>query len=208
MVSELQQWQSELQQQGQQQLQGACCPQIINKNAYRSVDLFFEKLMTIELWKPIKGFEDYEISSLGQVRRGMHIKKQRTDKKGYLSVVLWNHQKQTTCQVSRLVAAAFIGERPEGMVVRHKNGINNINFSDNLEYGTPEENEADKIRHGTNLHGEKHHQSKLTLAQVNEIRARYKAGDKINGCSALASEFGVVNSVISSVVHRKTWITQ
>lgn len=126
-------------------------------------------------WKEITGFPGYEVSNNGQVRRGTSIKAQFADRKGYLSVRLWMHGKSHTRFVARLVAAAFIGERPEGMVVCHINGIKDDNHVENLKYGTPTENEHDKRRHGTAPIGERHPAAKLTEDKVLTIRARYRA---------------------------------
>ncbi|MDE1179449.1 NUMOD4 motif-containing HNH endonuclease [Paraburkholderia sp.] len=153
----------------------------------------------------IAEFPQYEVSSFGRVRRGASIKKPRADRKGYLSVTLWSRQKPTKRALQRLVAAAFIGPRPDGMVVRHRNGINADNRHTNLVYGTATENEFDKIEHGTQLRGEKHHQAKLTEAQVFEIRRRFKRYDRRNGADALAREFGVTGTLIYYIVIGKLW---
>ena len=39
-----------------------------------------------------------------------------------------------------LVAAAFLGPRPLGMQINHKNGIKTDNYFTNLEYVTPSQN--------------------------------------------------------------------
>ncbi len=161
--------------------------------------------MNIENWKLIEGFEEYEVSDHGRIRRGSRIKQPRADRKGYLSVALWKNQKTTKFQVSRLVAAAFIGPRPDGCVVAHNNGINNDNRVGNLRYCTPTENEADKAIHGTRLHGEKHHQAKLTEAQVAEIRRRYKFYSRKDGADAMAREFGVSPVTILRVLKNRGW---
>lgn len=105
-------------------------------------------------WKPIADFPGYEVSDDGRVRRGGLVKKPRVDRKGYLLVTLWRDHKPHTRQISRLVAQAFIGPRPDGQVVRHCNGDKADNAKGNLVYGTPTENEHDKRAHGTAPIGE------------------------------------------------------
>lgn len=161
--------------------------------------------MDDEEWRPIVAVAEYEVSNLGRVRRNGRIKKPREDRKGYQFVVLWSHRKSRKYAVHRLVAEAFIGPRPEGLIVRHRNGINDDNRDSNLRYGTYAENEADKIEHGTNLYGEKHQQAKLSEEQVLEIRRRYKRGDRQNGGSALGREFGVSNVLIGYIMSGKLW---
>jgi ABC-type phosphonate transport system ATPase subunit len=51
--------------------------------------------------------------------------------------------------VHQLVARAFIGERPLGYDVRHKNGIRSDARAVNLEYGTRKDNIEDMRKHGT-----------------------------------------------------------
>lgn len=59
-------------------------------------------------------------------------------------------QSGRTISVHSVVCAAFIGPRPDGLVARHVNGDARDNRLVNLEYGTPAQNTADSIRHGTN----------------------------------------------------------
>lgn len=44
-----------------------------------------------EVWKEIPDWPQYEVSSLGKVRRGALIKTAYEDRKGYLKVKLWSH---------------------------------------------------------------------------------------------------------------------
>lgn len=56
---------------------------------------------------------------------------------------------KVTSFVHTLVAAAFLGPRPEGMQVRHADGDRTNNTLGNLCYGTPKDNMQDAISHGT-----------------------------------------------------------
>lgn len=56
-----------------------------------------------------------------------------------------------------VVAKAFLGERPEGMVIRHLNSDPTDNRIENLAYGTPKENIADSLAAGTNYASNKTH---------------------------------------------------
>ena len=69
---------------------------------------------------------------------------------GYLQVGLRNSERgRKTYEVHRVVAWAYLGERPGGMQVRHLDGDQLNNAPENLTYGTVSENNLDKIRHGT-----------------------------------------------------------
>lgn len=49
---------------------------------------------------------------------------------------------------------------------------------------------------------ERHGRAKLTLKQVDEMRRRRADGWKLE---ALAAEYGVNNSTVSKICHRKRW---
>lgn len=75
---------------------------------------------------------------------------------GYPHVSLWRDGRQAWfTAVHRIVALAFIGPRPEGMEVRHLDGNPENNALANLTYGTPSENQFDKVRHGTHQNARK-----------------------------------------------------
>nr|WP_231994040.1 NUMOD4 domain-containing protein [Pseudomonas syringae] len=104
--------------------------------------------MTIEVWRDVDDWPGYEVSDQGRVRRGARLKAPDQDRKGYLRVKLWKNGKSKNRLIHGLVAAAFIGPRPAGCICRHADGDNQNNCYVNLSYGTPTENEADKIAHG------------------------------------------------------------
>lgn len=88
------------------------------------------------------------------------------------------------------------------MVVAHgPNGPSDNRVSE-LRYATQKDNHADKLRDGTDNRGEKHCNSKLTQAMVNEIRQRYAAGET---SFAMAADYGVVASTIRAVLSGFSW---
>lgn len=104
-------------------------------------------------WRPIPGFSGYEASDQGRVRtRGQRprVLKQRVSRMGYLNVsVRRDGGSQAGQNVHVLVAAAFHGPRPAGLVTRHLDGVQTNNIPSNLAYGTQSENILDAVRHGT-----------------------------------------------------------
>lgn len=93
------------------------------------------------------GSQDYEVSSLGRVRR---IKTGRllslATAKGYHKSypMVWvkrRGKKSATAFVHHLVAEAFLGERPARAYIDHKDSDPKNNRADNLEYVTPKENQ-------------------------------------------------------------------
>ena len=105
-----------------------------------------------EEWRPV-ALMPYEVSSYGRVRRipGLTINKLVVTHRGYARADLSSAGKRKSVFVHSLVAAAFIGPRPEGKVINHKNGRKRLNFSWNLEYLTPKENSRHAIASGIHV---------------------------------------------------------
>ena len=112
----------------------------------------------IEQWLPVIGFNDYQVSSLGRVK-SIKFGKERILKPGlsgkvgnqYLFVVLCDNEKrlQNIQKVHHIVAAAFLGPRPNNQVVMHLDGHSFNNHASNLAYGTQSQNIRAAIAHGT-----------------------------------------------------------
>ena len=152
-----------------------------------------------ERWLPIPDYPDYEISDYSRVRshKGVspRILKYAVDKNGYHCYHLINDQGPKNFKAHFLVALAFIGPRPEGMLVRHKDGVPSNNHFNNLEYGTSLDNKADCIAHGT-------HGRKLTERKVKVIRGLRRAGFTVK---RLAEIFSVNTNTIVRINRRHTW---
>jgi hypothetical protein len=170
--------------------------------------------MQQEEWRPVVGYAGlYEISSFGRVRslkRGpaKPLAPQRTgsarNRHGrYLKVLLSDGAARKQITVHRLVLEAFIGPRPPGQQARHLNGIPDDNRLTNLAWGTPLENQADSVRHGTHQRGAEKPFAKLREADVLQIRSMYASGAATQ--RALAKRYGVTQAVISHVTTRKGW---
>lgn len=72
-----------------------------------------EAYSTAEAWRPISGFEEYEVSSFGRIRRvsSWRILKPAEDK-GYLFVTLCKDNKKTNGRIHQIVAQEFYGPPP------------------------------------------------------------------------------------------------
>jgi len=103
-------------------------------------------------------------------------------------------------KIHRLLYIHYYGTIDPGLEVRHKCRSKNCCNPDHLELGTHAENEADKVRDGTDSRGEKSGRAKLTNEQVLQIRARSTE----NQCQ-LGLEFGVSDSVIYRIINRNSW---
>lgn len=115
----------------------------------------------IEIWKPVKGFEEiYEVSNLGRVRcisnhvakyRRGYIKSQCPQSNGkYMTVSLWDREKNMSrpYRVHRLVAEAFIPNPENKEQVNHKDKNTFNNNVDNLEWVTCSENHRHAYNNG------------------------------------------------------------
>ncbi len=121
-----------------------------------------------EDWRPVVGWEGlYEVSSLGRV---CSVPRQcvcrRIEQRIILATALGgranNYMRVMLTRmvdgkrirrhafVHHLVAEAFIGPRPDGMVVCHKNDNGFENTPDNIVYGDRDTNELD--RHVASVH--------------------------------------------------------
>ena len=114
----------------------------------------------METWKPVIGWEDsYEVSDEGRVRRSCEgratfigrIQKPTLNRKGYPIANLNRDGRRQIIPVHKLVATAFIGPRPAGKEINHRDGNKTNNALPNLEYVTPSEN----MRHSYRVLGRK-----------------------------------------------------
>ena len=100
-----------------------------------------------EIWKDIKGYDDYFVSNTGKVKSCKYgkerILKQNVERGGYLHVSLSNNGKVRNEKVHQLVAFAFpeiCGEWFEGAEINHKDENPANNNANNLEFLTHQEN--------------------------------------------------------------------
>jgi hypothetical protein len=168
----------------------------------------------LEHWKSLPANSMYEVSNLGNVRSwyaGRHgvrkqprlLKQSYNKLSGYPVVGIVVDGRTTTRSVHSLVCEAFIGPRPDGMEVRHINGDPRDARADNLTYGTPKENAADKKLHGTQPMGEKHPLSKLDYLKVKAVQTLYSSGEF--GYNDIAEVMNVGTRTIRNVISGRNW---
>lgn len=159
----------------------------------------------MEHWRPLLGMGPYDVSNFGRVRNHFTGKILKPFvQAGYPQVSLQAPCGRITRRVHVLVLQAFRGPRPEGLLGRHLDGNSRNNRLTNLLWGTVAENAQDKVIHGS-AKGERNPRAKLTTAQVQTIRSRYKPRDPVNGAKSIASEFHIsvvtVHRVVSGIVY-------
>lgn len=93
-----------------------------------------------EIWKDVKGFDYYQVSTHGRVKSLNHgkekILKPIITTKDYLVVGLYLNNKLNLRKIHRLVAQVFIPNPENKPFVKHKDNDKNNNNVKNLEWAT------------------------------------------------------------------------
>ena len=166
----------------------------------------------MENWKEIKGFSGYEASDLGNLRSlnykrtGMAKVLRPSISGGYLKTMLKSDEgKYRSLYVHRFVCLAFLGQKPKGLEINHKDGNKLNNRPSNLEYVTRKEN----VKHAYDNKlmrpkvGSSNGMAKLKESDVLEIRAHAASSGRYYGRKQLAIKYGVSECTIKEVVTRR-----
>ena len=156
---------------------------------------------TKEQWREVPGYEGiYWVSNLGRVRSAYRSKplKGRSHQFGYRMIHLCKDGHIKTATIHRLVAAAFIGPRPDGHDIHHINGDPADNRACNLQYVTRKQHYEIDGRQGSH-----HGNAVLDEEKARQIRQLYATGNYTY--PQLAEMFGVYQTVVGKVVRRESW---
>ena len=142
-------------------------------------------------WLPVPDYDRlYDVSDSGLVRSwhlyrgpGPRLLVAAPNSKGYLTVTLCRDAVKTTKKIHALVAGAFLGSRPAGLEIRHLDGNQTNNTLSNLAYGTPGENAADMVRHGTHNEARKTHCAQGHPFDGANTYARLEGGRRCRTCN-------------------------
>jgi len=158
----------------------------------------------IEEWKLIDGFEKYEISNKGRIRR-LYLKGYRYRKpviqSGYCSVTFSIGLKFKKYQIHRLVALAFIDNKYNKPCVNHIDGNKLNNNVSNLEWCTYSENE----KHSYVVLGKINPIRKLNNNQVEFVRLNAILGRKGN-IKEMSIKYNVDISTIYNVLKNRYYV--
>jgi hypothetical protein len=157
-----------------------------------------------EEWRTVEDWP-YEVSDYGRVRRTGAGRGTRVGKvlrpvncgSGYFYVGLSQDGVVRRVTVHTLVAAAFIGPRPLGCEVNHRNAKKLDNTATNLEYVTA----AGNVAHAE-ANGLARRHSKLTPDAARDIRAALATGATPK---ALGTAYGVSADTIRLIRSGKRW---
>lgn len=177
-----------------------------------------------EIWRkvPVEPFgKVYAVSNIGRI---MRYKKGKYKKpyilkpfpygrnSAYLGVEFNYKGKRERHVVHLLVALAFLGPKPEGYEVNHKDTDKRNNNKTNLEYLTPKENTKHAIEHGKFVFlakGEDHHKAKLSKNRVIQLRKAFERKPTYIGkwafCIKMSERLGVTPVTIGHIINYKTW---
>ncbi len=182
--------------------------------------------MSKEEWRDVTGYEGlYQVSNLGQVKalpkvstwisKVNKIKQDRyyperilngTSDGRYRCVVLSKDGNKIQTRVHTLVAEAFIGPRPSGTYVCHKDDFGEHNSVDNLYYGSSQQNSDDKVRLGNQQKGEACWKAKTTEDQIRQVKSLLEVHGNERGYRKKVSELtGVSVNVVKSVNRGASW---
>jgi hypothetical protein len=94
-----------------------------------------------------------------------------------------------------------VADKPE---VRHLDGSRTNNRPDNLCWGTPGENQRDRLAHGTHNRGKRQWLVKISEDQAREIKLRIAKGQSQ---TSIAREMGdpVTRGIVKDISVRKAW---
>ena len=164
--------------------------------------------MNTETW--IQFVPNYEVSNQGSVRRSSAGRRTFAGRVlspikmtiGYFVVKPVIDGKNVVFYIHDIVAASFIGAKPKGSNVNHKDGNKTNNNVSNLEYVTHAENMAHAGKTGLLVRGTSHPIAKLNEESVISLRL-----DRACGMSytKLAQKYGIAPMTAHSAVNGKNW---
>src|SRR5216684_2693228 len=168
-----------------------------------------------EEWRGVVGYPDYEVSSLGRVRKTLNpikpflpqalppgsILKQILGANGMLYVNLSPGHKQIFTHV--LICSAFHGTRPSKKhLAAHWDGDPLNNLEGNLRWATYKENAADRDRHGRTSRGSTHSAHKLPEDIVLGIYEKLHSGFSI---TEMSKELRIPIGTLGSIKYGHAW---
>lgn len=167
-----------------------------------------EEIMLYEWYYDIPGYEGfYQCNNFGKVygvKRRYLLRGHYNNRENRMRYTLYKDGKCKEFNAARLVLLTFYGFPINNKLCScHKDG-NSINDRlDNLYWGSFEDNEVDKKRHGRSLIGENHHQAFLTEKDIMEIR-RLRNEENIPFYK-IGKMFKVSKTNIMDICKYKTW---
>lgn len=156
-----------------------------------------------ETWETHPVYSNYKISDLGRVHGPRGVMKGWSNKDGYLMYDVRVGGKKFHRPVYQLVLETFVGACPgDEFDACHNDGDVTNNSLGNLRWDTKQNNQRDRLKHGTHVRGTRHPLCKLTDAQIAEIVEDPRRQVDI------AREYGISQGHVSRIKcgHVREWL--
>lgn len=159
-----------------------------------------------EIFKKIKGFPNYYVSNLGNVKLNERILKPYSNQKGgkgYLLLTIYNYNDKQNYKryIHRLVAQVFIPNPENKPCVNHRDGNKKNNNVNNLEWATYSENMYHAVKNNlTNFPKGKNHKLSKKVVQLDLNRKFIKIWESTG---EIKRELGIPKQSISSCCNHK-----
>jgi hypothetical protein len=138
----------------------------------------------MEEWKII--FEEYEISNLGNCRKKGKVINGSIQNRGYKYFQVQREGKRINKLFHHLVAEAFIGKRPDGLVIDHIDQDKLNNKVDNLRYVTQKINTQNQTRYRDDIETKDKKERRRIMSQEYDRRTgRFKGTIRQKGTGNL-----------------------
>lgn len=169
-----------------------------------------------EEWRSVEGFQNYEVSNLGNVRSIDHYDKIGRFHKGkvlkacldgrgqYWHVQLRKDGKSTSRNVHRLVAIAFVDNPDMLPEVNHIDENKANNAASNLEWCTHTYNNNYGSKKGA-TRGEKNPRNKFTAETIAFIKKNHVLCGGTMRNKEIAEMFGISKTHVCAIAHGRRW---
>lgn len=160
------------------------------------------------IWRLRKrGWDRWQKKTISRPCKRVRAERRSGKEGNYFQVGLMMDSMRVFALAHRLVYLHFKGTIPDGLTVNHKDGDKKHNHPDNLELATYSEQQIHaaqvlKVGHAAHQHGTNNSMAKLTPEQVQEIRRRRQAGERL---LAIAADYGIAFQQVSKIARRTRW---
>ncbi len=150
-----------------------------------------------EIWKNIEGFEDYQISNMGNVKniKKNTIKKSYMNRYGYPIVNLYKHGINRKYTIYSLVTKVFLPRPSVKYMIQYKDGDRTNNKINNLQW---------KLIKELNIYNPRN--QKLTAKQVKNILEILQCPiGRTNAMKYLSERYNIKRKYLRRIYMREYW---